>query len=199
MTNKFKDVCIKKGGARLIRTEKFYRAKHRKHKMQQLLVSRNFAIVISAMIFASIDLKAQTVDLVCSGQVTQEYVLIGKAKQRDPLVYQKNVNYHFLNGTPMVQDKYPIVKIPYPLSCTWSKGQVSCRALDLTGHCAEAEEQGVIEKQFSYCRNSLKINRFTGALSEESWSYQKNHALFGEIIFGETYKAQCEVATQQKF
>ena len=167
--------------------------------MQQLLFSHNRVMVICAVLFATVDLKAQTVDLVCIGQVTHEYALIGKANQMNPSVYPKSINYHFFDGTPMVQDIYPMVKIPYPLTCTWSKGQVSCKALDLTGHCAKAEEQGVIEKEFSYCRNSLKINRFSGQLSEETWVYEKNHPLLGEIIFGKIYKAQCEVATKQKF
>ena len=58
---------------------------------------RAIALLI-AIFFTTVGLKAQTVDLACSGQVTQEYLLIGKPKQRDPLVYQKNVNYHFFDG-----------------------------------------------------------------------------------------------------
>lgn len=86
-----------------------------------------------------------------------------------------------------------------PAKSQQPKGQISCKSIDFSGHCAKADEQGVIEKEWSYCRNSLKINRFTGALSEENWSYQKNHPLFGEIIFGETYRAKCEVAPRKKF
>jgi hypothetical protein len=153
------------------------------------------------LILATVGLKAQTVDLACSGQEKQEYWLIGNARQKepDPLVFKKNYNYHFFDGRPMVPEGYPMVKIPYALRCTWSKGEVSCKPSDSQGQCAKAEEQGVIEKEFSYCRNFLKINRFTGALREETWSYQKNFATLGEVIFGKTYEAQCEVVTQQKF
>ena len=163
------------------------------------MVVHRTIVLLTATFLTTVGLKAQTVDLACSGQMTHEYVLIGKAKQRDPFVFKKNVNYHFLDGRPMVPEGYPMVKLPYSLRCTWSKGEVSCNPSDLQGQCAKAQEQGVIEKEFSDCRNFLKVNRFTGALSEETWSYQKNHPLFGEIIFGQTYKAQCEVVTQQKF
>ncbi len=141
----------------------------------------------------------QTINLVCEGQITNEYLVIGRSNQPEPYVGPKTVNYHFLDGKLMAAEKYPIEKVYSFMWCTWSQGEISCKYPDLQGDCERAYKKGVVQKELSYCRNTLKINRFNGAASEEEWIYSKNSPPFGETIFGKTFKGKCDVITQQKF
>lgn len=141
---------------------------------------------------------AQTIDLVCEGDVREEILIIGKGYLTEPSLEKTTRNYHFLDGRLMKEERYPTERIVDTRLCEWNQGEVKCNR-ERTPECSGAFAEGAIPPELSFCRESVQINRYNGIILEIRSSFHSNFTNRGRAIIINTFKGRCEFAPKRRF
>jgi len=134
---------------------------------------------------------AQTVDLVCEGDIEIKTLVIGIGYLADPASLKKTNNYHFLNGRLMKSERVT------DLECVWSQGEIQCSVNDEI--CLSARTRGLILPELTFCADTLEINRYNGTVTEVEGHFHPNFANRGRTIITRTFKGKCEFVPKRKF